>query len=74
MGEVARILAFASAALIVMSFGIWAGWLRGPMLQRLDGRKASNTAPAAVAINLLILGFAVSLLAAILAILGWIWT
>lgn len=72
MSEVARILAFASVILMAISLAIWANWLRGPLLQRLDGRRASNAAPAALAIKLLIAGFAVSAVAAALAILGWI--
>jgi hypothetical protein len=72
MSEVARILAFVSAILMAISFVIWANWLRGPLLQRLDGQRASNAAPAALAIKLLIAAFAVSAVAATLAILGWI--
>ena len=72
MSEVARILAFVSAILMAISFVIWANWLRGPLLQRLDGQRASNAAPAALAIKLLIAAFAVSAVAAALAILEWI--
>lgn len=72
MSEVARILAFVSAILMAISFVIWANWLRGPLLQRIDGQRASNAAPAALAIKLLIAAFAVSAVAAALAILGWI--
>jgi hypothetical protein len=72
MSEVARILAFVSAILMAISFVIWANWLRGPLLQRLDGQRASNAAPAALAIKLLIAALAVSAVAAALAILGWI--
>ena len=72
MPEIAQALAFLSALLIVMSFAIWSNWLRGPLLQRLDGQRASNTAPAALAIKLLMAAFGVSALAAVLAIAGWI--
>ena len=72
MPEVAQALAFLSALLIVMSFAIWSNWLRGPLLQRLDGQRASNAAPAALAIKLLIAAVGVSALAAVLAIAGWI--
>ena len=72
MPEIARILAFASALLILVSFAIWANRLRGPLLQRLDGRRASNEAPAAIAIKLLLLALGVSAVAAVLAIIGWI--
>jgi hypothetical protein len=70
--EVARILAFAAALLMVISFAIWSSWLRGPLLQRLDGPRASNVAPAALAIQLLIVSFGVSFVAAVFAIIGWI--
>jgi hypothetical protein len=72
MSEVARILGFGSALLMGISFAIWASWLRGPLLQRLGGVRASNAAPAAVAIKLLMASFVVSAVAAALAILGWI--
>jgi len=72
MPEVARILAFGSALLLVMSFAIWINWLRGPLLQRLDGLRVSNGGPAGFAAGLLMLGFVVSVAGAALAIVGWI--
>ena len=72
MLEVARTLAFLSTALMVISFAIWLKWLRGPLLQRLDGQRASNVALAAVASKLLMVAFGVSAVAAVLAIGGWI--
>ena len=71
MSEVARILAFASVVLMAISFAIWSNWLRGPLLERLDGQRASNAA-AALAIALLMVAFGVSVIAAVLAIGGWI--
>jgi hypothetical protein len=72
MTEVAQALAFLSALLMVIAFVIWLNWLRGPLLQRLDGQRASNATPAALAIKLLMAAVGVSALAAILAIVGWI--
>jgi len=72
MLEVAQALASLSAFLIVIFFAVWANWLRGPLLQRLDGQRASNTAPAALAIKLLMAAFGVSVVAAALAICAWI--
>jgi hypothetical protein len=72
MPEVAQALAFLSALLMVISFAIWSKWLGGPLLQRLDGQRASNAAPAALAIKLLMAAFGVSVVAAVLAIGGWI--
>ena len=71
MTEVARILP-SCRALIVTSFAIWAKWLRGPLLQRLDGKRASNAEPAALALKVLMAAFGVSAVAAVLAIGGWI--
>ena len=72
MPEIAQTLAFLSALLMLMSFAIWAKQLRGPLLQRLDGQRASNVAPAGIAIRLLMAAFGLSALAAVLAIIGWI--
>lgn len=68
MIEVAQSLAILSAFLTVISFVIWSNWLRGPMLQRLDGRRASNAAPAAFAVKLLLAAFSLGVVAAVLAI------
>jgi hypothetical protein len=72
MPELAQTLAFVAALLMVISIAIWSSWLRGPLLQRLDGQRAANAAPAALAMKLLIAAFGVSAVAAILAIGGWI--
>lgn len=72
MSELAQALALFAALLIVISFAIWSNWLRGPLLLRLDGQRASNAAPAALAIKLLMAAFVVSALAAVVAIAGWI--
>jgi len=72
MPDIARTLAFAAALLMVLSFAVSASWLRGPLMQRLDGPRASNAKPAAVAIKLLLAAFGVSAVAAVLAIGGWI--
>ena len=72
MDEIARNLASVSALLIVISIAIWANRLRGPLLQRLDGQRASNAAPAAIAIKFLTLAVGLSAVAAVLAIIAWI--
>ena len=71
VAEMARVLAFAAALLMVISFAIWLSWLRGPLLQRLDGPRVSNVAPAALAMKSLIVAFAVSFVAAVLAVVAW---
>ena len=73
MPELARSLALFSSFLMVISFAVWATWLRGPLLQRLDGARAANSRPAALAIQLLILAFAGSAVATGFAIVGWIY-
>jgi hypothetical protein len=69
---VAQMLAFSSAILLVTSIAIWAGLLRGPLLQRLDGSRAVNVRPAELAVKALALAVGVSALAALLAIVGWV--
>jgi hypothetical protein len=72
MAEVERTLAFGAGLLMAISFAIWASWLRGPLLQRLDGRRASNVAPAGFAVKSLLVAFGASAIAAALAIMEWI--
>jgi len=71
MSETAQILAFLSALLLAASVAIWAK-LRGPLLQRLDGTRASNAGPAELATQVLVTAFGVAVLAAVLAVVGWI--
>jgi hypothetical protein len=70
--EVARILALFSAVLLAGAVAMWAKRLRGPLLQRLDGRIASNGRPAAIAMQLLLVAVGGSAVAAVLAVAGWI--
>ena len=72
MAEIAAALGSFSALLMVISLAIWASWLRGPLLQRLDGQRVSNATSAGIAINLLVAAFGVSAVAAVLAIVAWI--
>lgn len=71
MPEAASMLALFAALCLVSSVGIWSALLGGPLLQRLDGQRASNAGPAALAIQLLMLAVGVSAIAAVLAIIGW---
>jgi len=73
MTNVAVVLALCSALLLIVSVAIWAKVLRGPLMQRLDGGRQSNDKPAEIAAQLLVLAFVTSALAAILAIVGWIY-
>jgi hypothetical protein len=69
---VAHMLAFCSAILLLTSIAIWAGLLRGPLVQRLDGAQAANARPAEIAAKALALAVGASALAALLAIGGWV--
>jgi len=72
MLETAHILALFSAVLLLIAIAIWGEMLGGPLLQRLDGARASNSAPANVAIQVLLLALGLSALAAALAVVDWI--
>ena len=72
MSLVAQMLAFCSALLLITSIAIWAGLLRGPLLQRLDGSRAANVRPAELAAKALALALGASALAAVVAVIGWL--
>lgn len=72
MIESARALALLSAVLMVTSLAVFSKWLRGPLMQRLDGQRASNIAPSAIVLKLLIAALVISAVAAVLAVVGWI--
>ena len=67
MPEAAELLALFSVLLLAASVAIWATMLRGPLLQRLDGRRASNAGAAEFASQVLVIAFAMAGIAAILA-------
>jgi len=71
MPEAAGIIALLSALLLFASVAIWAKRLKGPLLQRLDGKRASNNAPAEIAIKALFVAFGLSVVAASLTIAVW---
>ena len=70
MLEAARILGGFSAVLLVAAIVAWTKLLRGPALQRLDGRP-DNSGQAEIASQLLVLAVGLSGIAAILAVVGW---
>lgn len=71
MFELAQTFGFASASLMAILFAIWASWLDGPLLQRLDGQRPSNAAGAAAVVKLLIAAFVLSATGAVFAIFAW---
>jgi hypothetical protein len=71
MPEAARIFGLSSALLLILSVSIWTAILRGPLMQRLNGRLASNVRPAELASRLLVLALGLSAISMIVAIAGW---
>lgn len=71
MSEAAQILAFLAALLLAAAVAMWAR-LRGPLLQRLDGTRASNARPAEIAAQVLVMAVGLAVLGAALAVVGWI--
>lgn len=72
MTEAAGIFALFSALLLIVAVAIWGGFLRGPLMQRLGGRRESNAAPAELGSQALVLALGMSAVAAALALAGWI--
>jgi hypothetical protein len=73
MPEAASTIGLFSALFLLASGAIWVGLLRGPLMQRLDGSRASNRRPAQFAIWVLILSLGLSAVAAVVAVGGWIY-
>ena len=72
MSLLAYALAWCSALLLVASITIWAGLLRGPLLERLDGSRAANVRPAELAARALAVAVVASALAAVVMGIGWV--
>jgi hypothetical protein len=71
MLEVARVLGFFAATLLLVAVAAWIKLFRGPELQRLDGSSA-KAGNAEIASQLLVFAAVLSAVAAFLAIAGWI--
>ena len=74
MLEAGGIFGLVAALLLVASVVIWVKLLRGPLLQRLNGRRTSNIRPTELVSEVLVLALGLSAVAAGLAIVGWIFT
>lgn len=74
MLEVGGIFGIFAALLLVASVVIWAKRLRGPLLQRLSGRRTSNVRATELVSEVLVFALGLSAVAAALAIVGWIFT
>ena len=72
MVEVANILGMVAAVVLLMAVVAWIKLLRGPLLQRADGRTDMDTAQRELASKLLFCAAGLSTAAAVLAIAGWI--
>ena len=73
MVNAANILGVLAAVLLIMAVIAWVKLLRGPLLQRLDGRAGVDPAQGEFASQLLICAAALSTAAATLAIAGWVY-
>ena len=71
--EVAQYIALVAAAFLIAAVGVWAGVLRGPLLERLDGWRVANDGPTELAMVALVSAFGLSALATAFAIAGWIY-
>jgi len=70
MLEAARILGGFSAVLLVAAIAAWVKLLRGPALQRLDGRPDRSSEQTEIASQMLVLAVGLSGIAAVLAVVG----
>jgi hypothetical protein len=71
MLEVARVVGFFAAILLLVSVAAWIKLFRGPELRRLDG-SAAKTGNTELASQMLVLSAVLSAVAASLAIIGWV--
>jgi hypothetical protein len=72
MVEAANILGVLAAVLLLMAVIGWVKLLRGPLLQRPDGGTEMDSAQGEAASKLLFGAVGLSIVAAFLAIAGWI--
>ena len=72
MLETAGLLGWLSAALLFAAFAAWLKLRRGPRLQTLDRRAATHSEQVENASRLLVITLAVSFVAAVIAVAGWV--
>lgn len=70
MLEAATIMGSVSAVLLLVAVAAWVKLLRGPELQRLDGRAAPDIGNIEVASQLLVVAVGLSAFATILVVVG----
>jgi preprotein translocase subunit SecG len=72
MIEAANVLGVLAAVLLVLAVVAWALLIRGPLMQRTDGRTGMDSAQGELASELLFWAAGLSSAALFLAIAGWI--
>jgi hypothetical protein len=72
MVEAGNILGVLAAGLLLMAVIAWVKLIRGPLLQRTNGRTGMDPAQGELASELLFWAAGLSSAAALLAICGWI--
>lgn len=73
MSEAAEVLGIFAIFLLAAALAIWAGLLRGPFAQRLDGHRTRNARPSELVSAVLVAAVGMSALASVSAIIGMIW-
>jgi len=68
MLEIARLMSWMSAGLLCAALAIWLQQRRGPLPQRVDGRRSMKPAQSQVAGWLLLLSVGICSVAAVLAV------
>jgi hypothetical protein len=72
MVEAGNVLGVLAAVLLLMAVIAWVKLIRGPLMQRTNGRIAMDSAQGELASELLLWAAGLSSAAAFLAISGWI--
>ena len=70
MNEAAQVLGIFAIVLLGGALAIWAGLLRGPFAQRLDGRRTRNVRPSELVAAVLVAAVGMSALAFVWAMIG----
>jgi len=72
MVEAGNVLGVIAAVLLLMAVIAWLKLIRGPLVQRLDGRTGMDEAQGELASKLLFWAAGLSSAAAFVAVAGWI--
>jgi Na+/H+-translocating membrane pyrophosphatase len=72
MVEAGNVLGVLAAALLLMAVVAWVKLIRGPLMQRIDGRTGMEPAQGEFASELLLWAAGLSTAAMFLAVGGWI--